>query len=81
MDEDEESLPIFRHFTREDLAIIENVIFENKLREKKKEERRQQNIKVSFFISKFRKDLFKFSTRKACNQPEYTKSSVLRTPF
>ena len=55
MDEDEESLPIFRHFTREDLAIIENVIFENKLREKKKEERRQQNIKVSFLNLKFKK--------------------------
>ena len=53
MDEDEESLPIFRHFTREDLAIIENVIFENKLREKKKEERRQQNIKVSLLNLKF----------------------------
>ena len=48
MDEEDESLPIFRHFTREDLAIIDNAIFENKLREKKKAEKRAQNVKVKY---------------------------------
>ena len=48
MDEEDESLPIFRHFTREDLAIIDNAIFENKLREKKRAEKRAQNVKVKF---------------------------------
>ena len=47
MDEDEDSqLPLFRHFTREDLAAIENIIFEKKLREKKKAQRKAQNIAV-----------------------------------
>ena len=35
-------------FTREDLAIIDNAIFENKLREKKKAKKRAQNVKVKY---------------------------------
>ena len=41
---DEDDLPTFRPFTREELAAIENRIFENKLAEKKKAERRDRNI-------------------------------------
>ena len=44
---DEEDLPTFRPFTREELATIDNRIFENKLAEKKKQERRDKNIAVS----------------------------------
>lgn len=40
----EEELPVFRPFTRDELATIENRIFENKLAEKKKRERREKNI-------------------------------------
>lgn len=45
----EEELPTFRPFTREELATIDNRIFENKLAEKKKQERRDKNIAVSNF--------------------------------
>ena len=45
--EAEEDLPTFRPFTREELATIDNRIFENKLAEKKKQERRDKNIAVS----------------------------------
>ena len=45
--EAEEELPTFRPFTREELATIDNRIFENKLAEKKKQERRDKNIAVS----------------------------------
>ena len=44
--ESESSLPTFRPFTREELAIIENRITEKKLAAKKKEERRARNIAV-----------------------------------
>ena len=47
--EAEEELPTFRPFTREELATIDNRIFENKLAEKKKQERRDKNIAVSNF--------------------------------
>ncbi|QQP35116.1 Sodium channel protein, partial [Caligus rogercresseyi] len=40
----EASLPTFRPFTREELAIIENRILEKKLTAKKKAERRAKNI-------------------------------------
>ena len=46
--ESESSLPTFRPFTREELAIIENRITEKKLAAKKKEERRARNIAVRF---------------------------------
>ena len=52
--EAEEDLPTFRPFTREELATIDNRIFENKLAKKKKQERRDKNIAVSTF-SKFLK--------------------------
>ena len=42
-----ESLPTFRPFTREELAVIENRISEKKLAAKKKAERRARNIAVS----------------------------------
>ena len=51
----EEELPTFRPFTREELATIDNRIFENKLAEKKKQERRDKNIAVSNSKSKNKK--------------------------
>ena len=45
MEDDE--LPTFRPFTREELAIIDNRILENKLAAKKRQERRDRNIAVS----------------------------------
>ena len=45
--ESESSLPTFRPFTREELAVIENRISEKKLAAKKKAERRARNIAVS----------------------------------
>ena len=45
----EEELPTFRPFTREELATIENRIFENKLEAKKKQEQRDKNIAVRIF--------------------------------
>lgn len=42
--ESDASLPTFRPFTREELAIIENRIIEKKLAAKKKAERRARNI-------------------------------------
>ena len=50
--EADEDLPTFRPFTREELATIDNRIFENKLAEKKKQERRDKNIAVSIFKKK-----------------------------
>ena len=47
--EAEEDLPTFRPFTREELATVDNRIFENKLAKKKKQERRDKNIAVSIF--------------------------------
>ena len=47
MDDDEqENLPVFRHFTRDDLATIHQLIFENKLAEKKKAEKLAKNKAV-----------------------------------
>ena len=48
MEEDE--LPTFRPFTREELATIDNRIFENKLAAKKRQERRDRNIAVSHVV-------------------------------
>jgi hypothetical protein len=45
--EAEEDLPVFRPFTREELAVVENRIFENKLAAKKKADRNAKNIAVS----------------------------------
>ncbi len=45
-------LPTFRPFTREELAEIEKVIFEKKLQEKKKAEKRAKNVAVRSFIFK-----------------------------
>ena len=42
----DEELPTFRPFTAEELATIENRIFENKLAAKKKQERKDKNIAV-----------------------------------
>ena len=55
--ESESSLPTFRPFTREELAVIENRITEKKLAAKKKAERRARNIAViklrgSFFFGR-----------------------------
>ena len=44
MDLDEDDLPTFRPFTRDELATIENRIYEDKLAAKKKAERRDRNI-------------------------------------
>ena len=49
----EEELPTFRPFTREELATIENRIFENKLAAKKKQEQRDRNIAVRKSCQKF----------------------------
>ena len=46
--ESESSLPTFRPFTREELAVIENRITEKKLAAKKKAERRARNIAVMY---------------------------------
>ena len=47
MDDDEqESLPVFRHYTRDDLATINQLLFENKLAEKKKAEKLAKNNAV-----------------------------------
>ena len=45
--ESEASLPTFRPFTREELAIIENRILEKALAAKKKAEKRAKNFAVS----------------------------------
>ena len=42
--EADEDLPTFRPFTREELATIDNRIFENKLAEKKKQERQGSDM-------------------------------------
>ena len=57
--EAEEDLPTFRPFTREELATIDNRIFENKLAEKKKQERRDKNIAVSILNNSLQKLLFR----------------------
>ena len=44
MDLDDDDLPTFRPFTRDELATIENRIYEDKLAAKKKAERRDRNI-------------------------------------
>ena len=46
--ESESSLPTFRPFTREELAVIENRITEKNLAAKKKAERRARNIAVKY---------------------------------
>ena len=48
-----ESLPTFRPFTREELAVIENRITEKKLAAKKKAERRARNIAVRPFFTSY----------------------------
>jgi hypothetical protein len=40
-------LPTFRPFTREELEVIENKIFDKKLAAKKKAEKRAKNVAVS----------------------------------
>jgi len=45
--ESADQLPVFRPFTREELAVIENRIREKKLAAKKRAERRARNIAVS----------------------------------
>jgi hypothetical protein len=45
----ERDLPVFRPFTREELEIIEGKIFDKKLQEKKKAEKRAKNVAVSRF--------------------------------
>ena len=57
--EAEEDLPTFRPFTREELATIDNRIFENKLAEKKKQERRDKNIAVSISKENWLDGVFK----------------------
>lgn len=47
VDDDEFDLPVFRHFTRDDLADIHHRLFENKLLEKKKAEKLAKNKAVS----------------------------------
>ncbi len=42
-----ENLPVFRPFTREELAIIENRILQKKIAAKKRAERQARNIAVS----------------------------------
>ena len=46
-DDEQDPLPVFRHFTRDDLADIHHLIFENKLAEKKKAEKLAKNKAVS----------------------------------
>ena len=57
--EAEEDLPTFRPFTREELATVDNRIFENKLAKKKKQERRDKNIAVSILNNYLQKLLFR----------------------
>jgi len=52
----ETDLPTFRPFTREELEVIENKIFDKKLAAKKKAEKRAKNVAVSvesFDLSRF----------------------------
>jgi hypothetical protein len=51
-DVSESSLPVFRPFTREELAVIENRISEKKLAAKKKADKLARNIAVSRKILK-----------------------------
>jgi hypothetical protein len=51
-DVSESSLPVFRPFTREELAVIENRISEKKLAAKKKADKLARNIAVSHKILK-----------------------------
>ena len=51
MDDEEAPLPVFRHFSRDDLAEIHNLIFENKLLEKKKAEKLAKNKAVRIILS------------------------------
>ena len=46
----EPDLPRFRPFTREELEIIEGRIFDKKLQEKKKAEKRAKNVAVRDFF-------------------------------
>ena len=54
----EEELPTFRPFTREELATIENRIFENKLEAKKKQEQRDKNIAVRKLTKRIQTDTY-----------------------
>ena len=45
-DDDDTPPPVFRHFTRDDLADIHHLMFENKLIEKKKAEKLAKNKAV-----------------------------------
>lgn len=66
--ESESSLPIFRPFTREELAIIENRITEKRVSAKKRAERRARNIAVSFdLLCKVRKTLRMLNTTAMIN--------------
>ena len=46
----DDELPVFRPFTRDELATIDNRIFENKLAAKKRKARREKNIAVRIFL-------------------------------
>ena len=48
----EPDLPTFRPFTREELELIENKIFDKKLQAKKKADKRAKNVAVRFFYLK-----------------------------
>ena len=50
-DEEQEALPVFRHFTQDDLDEIKHLIFENKLAEKKKAEKLAKNKAVSKYLN------------------------------
>ena len=50
----EPDLPRFRPFTREELEIIEGRIFDKKLQEKKKAEKRAKNVAVRDFFPPLR---------------------------
>ena len=61
-----DSAPVFRPFTRDELEIIENRIFEKRLAQKKREEKRARNIAVSIniFRQTIHMDQFVFSSGK-----------------
>ena len=49
----EPDLPAFRPFTREELELIENKIFDKKLQAKKKADKRAKNVAVRFLSKLF----------------------------
>ena len=67
-DDDDTPPPVFRHFTRDDLADIHHLMFENKLIEKKKAEKLAKNkaVRDNSCVMQFR-DIIIFIVPLICN--------------